>query len=215
MGGHGPFRGLEAPLALRLIIDVAGSSDPASSYDRRVIVYTVGHSTRTFDEFVALVSGAGVARIVDVRAFPMSRRHPHFNYDNLVVALPEAGIDYRHMPQLGGRRAARRDHASRNGLWRVDAFRNYADYAETPQFADALDQLEAFAREMPTAFMCAEAVWWQCHRRLISDYMLVRGWRVVHVMAANKTTDAVLTPGAVVHDDGTLSYPSSQRALLE
>jgi uncharacterized protein (DUF488 family) len=180
-----------------------------------VTVYTVGHSTRTFDEFVGLVSGAGIARIVDVRAFPMSRRHPQFNRDNLVVSLPAAGIDYRHMPQLGGRRAARRHRPSRNGLWRVDAFRHYADYAETPEFAGALDQLEALAREMPTAYMCAEAVWWRCHRRLISDYLLARGWRVVHVIAPDNITDAALTPGAVVHDDGTLSYPSPQPTLLE
>src|SRR5215204_2717044 len=183
------------------------SSSGLLLYDRDVTVYTIGHSTRTLEDFVTLVSGAGIQRIVDVRAFPMSRRHPHFNREHLSARLEAAGLNYCHMPQLGGRRSARRGHASRNGLWRVDAFRNYADYAETPEFGLAIDELEALARETATAFMCAEAVWWQCHRRLIADYMLARGWHVVHIVAPGNITDAVLTPGAIVHDDRTLSYP--------
>ena len=178
-------------------------------------VYTVGHSTRTIEEFIALLANEQIARVVDVRAFPASRRHPHFNRDNLEASLNSAGIAYRHMPALGGRRGASKDHRSRNGLWRVDAFRNYADYAETAAFARALDELESLAAERPTAFMCAEAVWWQCHRRLIADYMLARGWRVLHVMAPGKTAEAERTPGSVVQPDGTLSYPPAQPGLLE
>jgi uncharacterized protein (DUF488 family) len=191
------------------------SSAVLGLYDRHVTVYTIGHSTRTIEEFVAVLAGEKIARIVDVRAFPMSRRHPQFKRENLEASLAAVDVAYRHMPALGGRRSAAGGHRSRNGLWRVDAFRNYADYAETAEFARALDELEALAAERPTAFMCAEAVWWQCHRRLIADYMLARGWRVAHVMAQGKTTEAELTPGAVVHADRTLSYPPAQPDLLD
>jgi len=173
-----------------------------------VDVYTVGHSTRSADELIAILNEAGATRIVDVRPFPMSRRHPQFNKDALTASLRAAGIDYRHMPELGGRRA-RSKRPSRNGLWKVEAFRNYADYAETPEFRAALDALETLARERPTAFMCAEAVWWQCHRRLIADYMLARGWTVVHLLALGQRQSATLTPGAVPHEDGTIEYPGS------
>jgi uncharacterized protein (DUF488 family) len=178
-----------------------------------VVLYTVGHSTRTRDELVAILDDAGVTRIVDVRAFPMSRRHPQFNKDALSVSLPD-GVDYRHIPELGGRRGAKKG-ASRNGLWRVDAFRHYADYAETPAFAAALDALEALARERPAAIMCAEALWWQCHRRLIADYMLARGWTVIHLLGSGQRQPGVLTPGAVVHEDGTIEYPAPQPGLLD
>lgn len=178
-------------------------------------VYTIGHSTRTIEEFLSLLTDQSITSLVDVRAFPMSKRHPQFNRENLEASLAAVGIAYRHVPELGGRRGARRDHRSRNGLWRVEAFRHYADYAETPEFARALDELQSIAAERPTAFMCAEAVWWQCHRRLIADYMLARGWRVRHVMAPGKTTEAELTSGAVVHEDGTLSYPPAQPGLLD
>jgi uncharacterized protein (DUF488 family) len=179
-----------------------------------MVVHTIGHSTRTLGEFTALLDEAGVKGIADVRAFPMSRRHPHFNKDPLAASLAAAGIDYQHIPALGGRRHARKGAVSRNGFWKVEAFRNYADYAETPEFAAAIAELEAFAHERPTAFMCAEAVWWQCHRRLIADYMLARGWRVVHILAAGKQQPASLTEGAVVHRDGTLEYPPPQPRLV-
>lgn len=179
-----------------------------------MVVYTVGHSTRSIDELIAILAEARVTRIVDVRAFPMSRRHPQFNKDALSVSLPDAGIDYRHAPALGGRRHAKKGARSRNGLWKVEAFRNYADYAETPAFRAALEELDALARERPTAFMCAEAVWWQCHRRLIADYMLARGWTVVHLLGAGQRQAGTLTPGAVPHDDGTIEYPPAQPGLL-
>jgi uncharacterized protein (DUF488 family) len=180
-----------------------------------VVVYTVGHSTRSIDEFVAILKAAGVARVVDVRAFPASKRHPQFNSGALAAALEDAEIDYRHMPALGGRRGTKRTGPSRNGLWTVEAFRNYADYAETAPFALALDELEALARERPTAYMCAEAVWWQCHRRLITDYVLVRGWTVVHLLATGKRQEASLTPGAIPQPDRTVWYPATQPGLLD
>jgi uncharacterized protein (DUF488 family) len=179
-----------------------------------VILYTVGHSTRSIEEFLAILADAGVARVVDVRAFPMSRRHPQFNRDALSVSLEAAGVDYRHMPALGGRRGARKDAPSRNGLWKVEAFRNYADYAATPAFAAAIDALERLARERPTAFMCAEALWWQCHRRLIADYLIARGWTVLHLLARGERQEGALTPGAVPLDDGTIEYPAPQPGLL-
>ena len=179
-----------------------------------MVVYTIGHSTRTLEDFTALLRAAGVTRIADVRAFPMSRRHPHFNKEALSASLREAGVDYRHMPALGGRRHQQKGGQSRNGLWRVEAFRNYADYAETAPFGSAIDELETLAREQPTAFMCAEAVWWQCHRRLIADYMVARGWTVMHILAEGKQQQASLTEGAVVHDDRTIEYPPPQPPLL-
>jgi uncharacterized protein (DUF488 family) len=178
-----------------------------------VVVYTIGHSTRSIEELIAILTDAGVARVADVRAFPMSRRHPQFNKDALSVSLPAAGIDYRHMPALGGRRQAKKGSPSRNGLWKVEAFRNYADYAETPAFRAAMDALEALARERPTAFMCAEAVWWQCHRRLIADYMVMRGWTVVHLLSPGQRQTGALTPGAVPHDDGTIEYRPARPGL--
>ena len=180
-----------------------------------MVVYTVGHSTRSTFELISLLEEAGVTRVVDVRAYPMSRRHPQFNKDSLSVSLPAAGIDYRHLPALGGRRGETKGQRSRNGLWRVDAFRHYADYAETQPFAAALDELETLARERPTAYMCAEALWWQCHRRLISDYMLVRGWTVTHILAAGKHQEGTLTPGAVPLGDQTIEYPAPQPRLLD
>jgi uncharacterized protein (DUF488 family) len=155
-------------------------------------------------------------RVADVRAIPRSARHPQFNSDQLARSLGDVGIDYRHLPGLGGRRRRPAAGVSRHALWRVEAFRNYADYAETPAFATALDELQRLAQERPTAYMCAEAVWWRCHRRLITDYLLARGWDVVHLLAPGHQEPASLTPGAVVQSDGTIEYPanSAQPRLL-
>lgn len=172
-------------------------------------VWSVGHSTRTIDELMAILREAGVTRIVDVRLIPRSSRYPHFNSDSLTRSLADAGIDYRHLPALGGRRRPMKGRPSRNTLWRVDAFRNYADYAETPAFRAALGELEQLARQRPTAFMCAEAVWWRCHRRLITDYLLARGWQVVHLLGPGEEGAASLTPGAIVHEDETIEYPAN------
>jgi len=173
-------------------------------------VFSVGHSTRSIEELIAILMDAGVTRVADVRLIPRSRRHPQFNIDELGRSLGDAAIDYHHLPALGGRRSARKGAVSRNTLWRVDAFRNYADYAETSPFAAALSELEHLARERPTAYMCAEAVWWRCHRRLITDYLLVRGWEVIHLLGPGQQESAALTPGAGVHTDGTIEYAASR-----
>jgi uncharacterized protein (DUF488 family) len=173
------------------------------------LIYSVGHSTRPVDELIAILVDAGVTCIADVRLIPRSRRHPQFNSDALAGSLAAAGIAYRHLLSLGGRRSARRGVVSRNTLWRVEAFRNYADYAETPAFAEGLEELEGLGRQRPTAYMCAEAVWWRCHRRLITDYLLARGWDVVHLLSPGQQESASLTPGAVLHNDGTIEYPAN------
>src|SRR5881394_2255304 len=132
------------------------------------VIYTVGHSTRTLDDFIALVRAHGVKAIADVRRFPMSRRHPHFNRESLSDSLATEDMKYFWVPELGGRRRPRPD--SENTAWRNESFRGYADYMETADFAAAMRQLEEIAAANPTAILCAEAVWWRCHRSLIADY---------------------------------------------
>jgi uncharacterized protein (DUF488 family) len=180
-----------------------------------VIVYTVGHSTRSIEEFLAIVADAGVARVVDVRAFPMSRRHPQFNRDALSASRVAAGVGYRHMPPLMGRRGATKGAPSRTDSGGSRRSAIAADYAATPAFAAAIDALERLARERPTAFMCAEALWWQCHRRLIVDLPAARGWTVMHPLARGERQEGAVTPGAIALDDGTIEYPALQPGLLD
>jgi uncharacterized protein (DUF488 family) len=183
---------------------------------RARLIFTVGHSTRAFDEFVALLRAHGVAQLADVRTVPKSRRHPHFAQDSLAHALPEASIGYRHFRDLGGLRKPRGD--SRNTAWRHPSFRGYADHMQTPAFASALDELVAWAGEnggservapntaAATAIMCAEAVWWQCHRQLIADALVARGIEVRHIMSAASAPAHTLTDFARV-DGGRVTYP--------
>jgi uncharacterized protein (DUF488 family) len=179
-------------------------------------IFTIGHSTRSVAELAALLRDAGVALLVDVRSLPRSRANPQFNAEALAPALAAEGIGYRHLPALGGLRGRRKpapDHdpgdagPSPNGLWQVGAFRNYADYAMSEAFRAGLAELRALARERPTAIMCAEAVWWRCHRRIIADYLLARGVPVRHIMGPGKIVPATLTPGARPQADGTVLYP--------
>jgi uncharacterized protein (DUF488 family) len=145
--------------------------------------------------------------LVDVRSIPRSRMVPQFNGDTLPQALAADGIRYRHLPALGGRRQDRKGAPpSLNTYWKVAAFRNYADYAETDEFRAGLDALRALAREDRCAIMCAEALWWRCHRRIITDYQLTAGARVEHVVGQGHVVPATLTPGAGVMADGTLRY---------
>jgi uncharacterized protein (DUF488 family) len=174
-------------------------------------IYTVGHSTRSSEELLVLLREAGVERLLDVRAFPSSRRHPQYNRDALAAWLGEAGIDYRHMPELGGRRSPVPD--SPNGGWREAAFQGYADHMRSPEFQDGLAALEAAARESPTAIMCAEAVWSRCHRRLIADTLVARGWRVEHLGAGSSPAVHELTGFGVVGADGVVTYPPAQGTL--
>jgi uncharacterized protein (DUF488 family) len=171
-------------------------------------IFTIGHSTRSVAELVALLRQAGIALLVDVRSFPRSRTNPQFNIENLAPALAAEGIAYRHLLALGGLRGRRKDIGpSPNTLWLVGTFRNYADYAMTEAFRAGLAELQALARERRTAIMCAEAVWWRCHRRIVADYLLVRGIPVAHILGPGKIAPATLTPGAQPQADGTVLYP--------
>jgi uncharacterized protein (DUF488 family) len=173
-------------------------------------IFTVGHSTHELDEFVGLLGTHGVRLLVDVRQYPRSRRVPHFNLEALEASLPERGIEYLHMRELGGRRRPRPN--SVNDGWENEQFRGYADHMGTPEFGAAIERLEQLARARPAAVMCAEASWARCHRRLISDALLVRGWRVLHIGPDGRLAEHHLTPFAVV-SDGRLSYPAEQTSL--
>jgi uncharacterized protein (DUF488 family) len=180
---------------------------PASKSDLGPI-YTIGHSTRTIPEFTALLAEAVIELLVDVRSIPRSRTNPQFNRDVLPVTLAELGVGYEHIAELGGRRHRPRGAPpSPNTFRRVDAFRNYADYAATADFNSGLGRLLELANHRRTAIMCAEAVWWRCHRRIISDYLLAREIPVLHIMAPHKIEPAALTPDAHRLENGTLVYP--------
>jgi uncharacterized protein (DUF488 family) len=179
------------------------------------VIYTIGHSTRSAAELIELLRRAGVDLLVDIRTAPRSRFNPQFNADVLPEALAAAGLGYRHLAELGGLRHRRKDAPpSRNTAWRNEAFRNYADYAAGAAFRSGLDALLALAEVHVCAIMCAEAVWWRCHRRIVADYLIVRGREVRHIMAPGKIEAATLTPGAELQPDGTLLYPAAQGELL-
>ena len=150
--------------------------------------------------------------IVDVRSIPRSRTNPQFNVDALPDTLAGAGMSYRHLPALGGLRHRKKGAApSLNTFWQVTAFRNYADYAATDAFREGLDELRALARDNRCTIMCAEAVWWRCHRRIIADYLLAEGVPVSHIMGLNKIAPAKLTLGVRLLPGGTLVYPRQRR----
>lgn len=148
------------------------------------IIYTIGHSTHTPDEFIAMLQSFGIRNLADIRGLPGSRKFPQFDKENLEVSLQETGMQYIHLKALGGRRKAHKD--SRNTRWRNASFRGYADYMETGSFKEGMAELESIARQAPTAYMCAEAVWWRCHRSMVSDYLKAKGWTVLHIMAEGK-----------------------------
>ena len=162
-------------------------------------IFSIGHGNRSFEELVAL-HACDVARLVDVRSFPGSRRHPHFGRESLARTLP---IEYVWLKDLGGRRKPRAD--SPHTAWREEGFRAYADYMETPPFAAALAELMRLAQATPTAYLCAERLWWQCHRRLLSDTLAVRGVEVVHIFDAEKSEPHRLTEFLRV-ENGRLMY---------
>jgi uncharacterized protein (DUF488 family) len=177
------------------------------------IVYTIGHSTRPITEFLGLLEQVAVNMLVDVRSIPRSRTNPQFNTDALPETLSMTGISYRHLPALGGLRHRKKGAApSINTFWRVAAFRNYADYAATEVFRTGLNELRELSRDNCCAIMCAEAVWWRCHRRIIADYLLTQGVPVMHIMGLNKIDPATLTLGARALPDGTLVYSASDAA---
>ena len=166
-------------------------------------IWSIGHSTRPLEELIALLNENGIRKLVDVRRFPASRRHPQFNRDALERSLPAAGIEYHWMPELGGRRAPRKD--SRNTAWRNAGFRGYADYMETEAFQLAVADLLQQGQEMPSAMMCAEQAWQQCHRGLIADFAKARGIAVIHILGPRRTQDHPWTTAARLVE-GELSY---------
>jgi uncharacterized protein (DUF488 family) len=175
------------------------------------VVYTVGHSTRTLVELVALLDGAGVHELIDVRSLPRSRRHPHFDGDALAHVLPAHGIHYAHERALGGFRRPRADSPNRG--WENEAFQGYADHMASEEFRSALDRVQVRARARIACLMCAEAQWWRCHRRLLADALHVKGWRVLHLGLGGEPVEHELTPFAVFGDDGALTYPPAQSEL--
>ena len=166
-------------------------------------IWTIGHSTRTSEEFVDILRDHQVEILVDVRHFPGSRRFPHFNQILLRDVLVKAGIRYEHLVELGGRRPVRPD--SHNVAWRHASFRGYADYMETQPFREGVDRLLEIARTGRTAIMCSEAVWWRCHRLMIADYLKARGVHVVHILGTQKVQEHPYTSAASLLG-GRLSY---------
>jgi uncharacterized protein (DUF488 family) len=167
-------------------------------------IWTIGHSTRDIGDFIAALQANEIKAVADVRLLPGSKRYPHFNQDALQGSLAEAGISYEHFPELGGRRKPKPN--SRNTAWRNEAFRGYADHMETEEFDTGIKRLVALAqRAGPTVVMCAEVVWWRCHRALISDFLKVRGVEVIHIVDAKKNEAHPFTSAATVLD-GQLSY---------
>jgi len=162
-------------------------------------IWTIGHSTRTIDGFIEMLRSFEIELLVDIRSFPGSRRYPHFNKEALAASLPKHHIEYKHLVKLGGRRNPLPN--SHNTGWRLAAFRGYADYMETEEFNEAIKELEALAMEKRTAYMCSEAVWWSCHRSLVSDYLKFKGWIVIHIMGANKAEGHPYTKPAKIEDN--------------
>ena len=174
------------------------------------MLYSIGHSTRSYDELVAVLRAWRVTTLADIRTITRSRTNPQFDRTRLARRLPRAGIAYVVLPGLGGRRArSKTADPARNAGWRVAAFHNYADHAETAEFAAALDELLALAAGASCAMMCAEAVWWRCHRRIVADYALLRGVPVRHIFTATKAERATRTPFAKLdRRTRTLRYPT-------
>ena len=165
--------------------------------------WTIGHSTRTLEEFLGLLAEYNVQTVVDVRHFPGSRRYPQFGKANLAASLNGGGIDYVHLVELGGRRRPQKE--SINTAWRKEAFRGYADYMATAEFQRGIQELEGVGIRRRVAIMCAEALWWRCHRALISDYLKIAGYTVCHILGPGKMQEHPLTSAARVIG-GKLSY---------
>ena len=171
-------------------------------------LFTIGHSTHPLEEFLKLLARHGIEALADIRRFPGSRKYPHFNRDRLASTLPRAGVEYRWFEPLGGRRKGAGDSTRNLGL-RNESFRHYADYMATQEFHEAVEGLLGLARAKRTAYMCSEGLYWRWHRRLISDYLIVRGIAVQHIMPDGQLRPHTLTAGAGI-EGGDLSYPPPQ-----
>jgi len=173
-------------------------------------LFTIGHSTRTTADFIALLRASDIDFVVDVRTVPRSRTNPQFNRDTLPDSLSNVQIAYEHIAELGGLRGKQRSvEGSPNGFWSNTSFRNYADYALTQPFHVGLERLRTIMLERRCAIMCAEAVWWRCHRRIIADYLLIGAEPVFHILGSKHVDPAVLTAGARPGPDGAVFYPAA------
>lgn len=172
------------------------------------MLYTIGHSTHPVEEFIGLLEMHQVGELVDVRTVPRSRTNPQYNLDVFPAALSKHQIGHRHCKALGGLRHVKKD--SINTAWRNRSFQGYADYMQTEEFSDAIDLLEEFAKQQSTVIMCAEAVWWRCHRSMIAEAMIVRGHEVQHIMPDGRLNEATLREFAVV-DGNNITYPGTDR----
>jgi uncharacterized protein (DUF488 family) len=166
-------------------------------------IWTIGHSTRPLEEFVAMLNASGIRCVVDIRSSPGSRKYPQYNKEALQASLVQHGFTYFHSESLGGRRKARPD--SQNTVWRNASFRGYADYMETANFNSGVAELENLASTQSVAFMCSEAVWWRCHRSMVSDFLKSKSWHVMHIMSIGKETEHPYTSPATIID-GKLVY---------
>ena len=173
------------------------------SHEKQKLIWTIGHSTRTIEHFVSMLHSLQIEIVADIRSFPGSKRYPHFNKEELEISLPANSIGYIHLKELGGRRTTQ--PGSKNTGWKHPAFRGYADYMETEEFKQGIRQLEKIAVEQRSAYMCSEAVWWRCHRSLVSDYLKSTGWIVYHIMEIRKVEEHPYTKPAKIIN-GKLSY---------
>lgn len=170
-------------------------------------IYTIGHSTHTLEDFLSMLYSFKIQTLVDIRRFPSSRKFPQFDKENLKIALEEAGINYIHLIDLGGRRKVKK--GSKNSRWNNTSFRGYADYMETREFENAIVELEQIAVKKSTVYMCSEAVWWRCHRSMVSDYLKAKGWIVLHIMSIGKAQEHTYTAPAIVNGD-RISYAEEE-----
>jgi uncharacterized protein (DUF488 family) len=174
--------------------------------EREFDAFTMGFSNRTWDQTLDILQRQDIQRLVDIRTLPGSRRTPQFNLENLEQKLPESGVEYIHMKSLGGLRKPLKD-STQNAAWRNDGFRGYADYMQSPAFEEALEALIELVRERRTVYVCTEGVFWRCHRQLVSDALLIRGFRIGHILGPGKGQAHTLTPFARV-EDLRITYPA-------
>ena len=178
--------------------------------------FTIGHSTRPIEEFVALLKAAEVNLVVDVRTVPRSRTNPQFNSDVLPASLAPLGVAYEHLAALGGLRGKQPGVSPElNAFWDNASFHNYADYAMSETFRSSLEKLREMGRASRLTVMCAEAVWWRCHRRIITDYLIAVGEEVFHILGPGHVEEAHLTPAAVISPDGAITYPKDSQLTLD
>ena len=178
--------------------------------------FTIGHSTRPIDEFVALLMTTEVKLVVDVRTVPRSRTNPQFNRDALPASLAAHGIAYEHFAALGGLRGKQPGVSPDvNAFWENASFHNYADYALSEEFRSGLEKLRGLGHATRSTVMCAESLWWRCHRRIISDYLIAAGDEVLHVLGQDHTEPARMTPAARIRRDGALTYPRDSQPMLD